>query len=172
MVSKNTRVLRDPLVVSSPAGVTRTVSSIALDFADLPRLPSASIRALRSLPRVSAIYFVWDSYGILQYVGRASDLLQRWTGSGVRTGPGRTSGNGWAHKVLVDVLQAPDALDWTLTWQEVPPEDLHHLEGLYIKRHAPLLNKTGHKSTAIAHKLSVSVAERERVLSMSLCDLL
>ncbi len=46
---------------------------------DLPSLP---LESRRSLPDISALYFVLDEDDELLYIGRANNLVKRWRGHG------------------------------------------------------------------------------------------
>lgn len=45
---------------------------------DISSLPSVYLESKSELPRKSAIYFAIDSQGNIQYIGRSSDIKQRW----------------------------------------------------------------------------------------------
>ena len=45
---------------------------------DISSLPSVYLESKSELPRESAIYFAIDSQGNIQYIGRSSDIKQRW----------------------------------------------------------------------------------------------
>jgi excinuclease UvrABC nuclease subunit len=44
----------------------------------IQRLPSVTFRERTLLPRVSGVYFVFNTYGELLYVGKAKNLRERW----------------------------------------------------------------------------------------------
>ena len=45
---------------------------------DLSALPSVTLEAKSQLPTQSAIYFAIDSQGIVQYIGRSTNIHRRW----------------------------------------------------------------------------------------------
>ena len=51
---------------------------ISPEAIDLNSLPSVELESKSELPEQSAIYFAIDSQGAIQYIGRSSNLKNRW----------------------------------------------------------------------------------------------
>ena len=48
------------------------------ELLDLSTLPSVNLELKAQLPTESAIYFAIDSQGVIQYIGKAINVKQRW----------------------------------------------------------------------------------------------
>lgn len=52
---------------------------INLRAIDVKQLPSVSLKNKKKLPKISGIYFVIDSTGVIQYIGKSVNINNRWS---------------------------------------------------------------------------------------------
>ena len=91
---------------------------------DLPSLP---LESRRSLPDISALYFVLDEDDELLYIGRANNLVKRWRGHG--------------HDLFIDIEQLGlDLNNLRIAWLKCDKRLINSSETKFIARLKPLLN--------------------------------
>lgn len=84
-----------------------------------------SILQIDQLPKISGVYKVLDSQGIVIYVGQSKNIYQRWKSG---------------HEKYVDIVQLCGT-DAFICWVQIPKWLLNRAENAAIEFYNPILNK-------------------------------
>jgi len=106
----------------------------AIDLDGLPSMRIDRPEFAESLPRVTAVYFIFGKGKKPLYIGRATNLMQRWS---LTTFAGSRTPDADHHR-LEAALELGNA---TLRWLEVPSDELGITEMLLIQAYKPKWNK-------------------------------
>ncbi len=120
-------------------------------------LPSLPLRENRNLPECPAVYFVLDSENKILYIGKASNLAQRWS----------------SHHRWSQLVQMGDGI--RITWLECSELALlPEIESALIKHFSPTLNRTSVPSTPSAKSptlnIIISETDKERLRQLAVTE--